>query len=272
MPPADASFDSAIFLVVGLPLLLAFASVLLSYLFTVRMSASWEIARKDDQATAGRQDAASDGQRKVRLGDRMGHTTWDFSKSWATNITVIGALLGTALNLEKTALIHSIFNLFFLLLAALAPFVYYVIGGQKEVISVSSSEYRPDASPGHESDVHLQRPSPSYQFHGYVAGFLIASTLTLWAVIGELITLYSFLGFIASQYSHQQFAIVLLFQIIVVCIIVGVVYFAVATIPRTLRQQFSQKAAGEYAAKRLKPSSAFSTEKVEPELPTWAPL
>ena len=280
MPPVDASFDSAVFLVVGLSLILAITSVLLSYLFTVRMSASWEIDRKDDPPPDDQQDAASDSQnarlsdsqRKVRLGDRMGHTSWDFSKSWATNITVIGALLGTALNLEKTALVHSMFNLFFLLLAALAPFVYYLIGGQNEVIPVSSSEYQRDAEPGHETDVRSKGQSPAYQFHGYVAGFLIACVLTLWGVIGELITLYSFLGFIASQYPRQQFAIVVLFQIIVVCIIIGIIYFGIFTIPRTLRQQFGQKTARVDAAKRLKASYAFPTKTVGPELPTWAPL
>ncbi|HEX5246926.1 MAG TPA: hypothetical protein VFW41_07320 [Gaiellaceae bacterium] len=109
------------------------------------------------------------------LMSRLGPADWSFSKSWASNITVVGALLGTILSagvLPDTTKVskatYAGLNLFFGVLILIAPLLYTAT--QNAV------------------DVHRRQPEKETQYQGYVLAFLVASAVTLWAVVGELVT------------------------------------------------------------------------------------
>jgi hypothetical protein len=118
------------------------------------------------------------GEPQTALLDRIGSPAWDFSKSWASNVTVVGALFSTALAIVAVPdLTHHInkggyalLNVLFTLLVVMAPFVFNVL--RKPIITAVAS---PDGS--------------NLQYQGFVVSFLVASGVTMWAVIGELVTL-----------------------------------------------------------------------------------
>jgi hypothetical protein len=112
-----------------------------------------------------------------RLGKRMGPVNWDFSESWASTFTVVGAFLGTVLGesgvvpetthyLPKAA--YGGLNLLFGLVALLATLFYTAVRSVKT----------PHGKTG------VKEP----QYQGFVWSFLVATALTLWAILGELET------------------------------------------------------------------------------------
>src|SRR6266568_1182292 len=67
------------------------------------------------------------------LAERMGPVTWDFSKSWASSFTIVGAILGSILSAKGVipdkpqflpAASYSALNLLFAVTVILAGFVY----------------------------------------------------------------------------------------------------------------------------------------------------
>jgi len=109
------------------------------------------------------------------LTNRLGPANWDFSKSWGSNLTVVGALLGTILAAgalpDTTSLSKQTYaglNLLFGVLILVAPLVYTAT---QTPVSVNRTKT-------------LKEP----QYQGYVVSFLIASAITLWATLGELAT------------------------------------------------------------------------------------
>lgn len=106
-----------------------------------------------------------------RWEDVIGTATWDFGRSWASNIAAAGAILGflvsgafypdRPVHLSKEN--YLAVNALALGLAALAPFVY----------QVSS---------------HLERAGAQLQNQGRVYGFLVASAFTVWSVLAQLWT------------------------------------------------------------------------------------
>jgi hypothetical protein len=98
---------------------------------------------------------------------------WSFQDSWATNVTVVGATLGTVLGAvtlpEVTRQIHKDtlirLNLFFALLLAFAPLVFHVIRS-------------PSRAAAREEGLW-----------GFNIGLLLAASVTIAAVLGELATL-----------------------------------------------------------------------------------
>ena len=112
-----------------------------------------------------------------RLSERMGPVNYDFSKSWASSITVVGALLGTVLSAKGVvptvtkflpAATYSALNLAFGILVVLAPFLYRSVSAP---VAVTTAQ------------------GPDTEYQGTVAGFLLATALTLWGVLGELTAL-----------------------------------------------------------------------------------
>lgn len=104
-------------------------------------------------------------------------TTWKFSESWATNITVVGATLTTLLasagllqalapNLSDGRIVA--LNLMFLALALFAPIVYLVFA-KRESAAVDGVT--------------------QYVVKGRKAGFLVAALVTSAAVLGQLAVL-----------------------------------------------------------------------------------
>lgn len=107
----------------------------------------------------------------LSLGWPMGSPAWDFSQSWASNITVGAAVLALAMTslmvpfVPKTAAFaqrYIALNVFFVLLGAAAPTVYNAL--RRGAAGVDNKVV----------------------FHGYVGVFLLAAVLTSWAAYGQL--------------------------------------------------------------------------------------
>ncbi len=120
--------------------------------------------------------------RACRLSDRMGPANWDFSESWASTFTLVGALLGTILAQADVVPEPTLFlsnaaygglNLLFAVITVLAPLLYNTVRGIQDP---------PDDTAGQEPK------EPQYQ--GFVWSFLLASAMTFWAVLGELGAMY----------------------------------------------------------------------------------
>jgi hypothetical protein len=157
----------------------------------------------------------------------MGPANWDFSKSWASNITVIGALLGTIISAgvlpAQTALPKATYaglNLFFGALILVAPFVYTAT--QKEV--------------PHDRQDGPQEPS----YEGRVCWFVAGSGLTLGSVLGELATIFLLFRDIQTGGSMPQAAIWFLAVVMAIaCVLAGLYGFR--SIRATLKNQSEQR-------------------------------
>lgn len=155
----------------------------------------------------------------------MGKQEWDFSGSWATSITTLGAFLGTVISAQvSTEMNHVGLNLFFGLLALLAPILYR-----------ATSQYAlPD---DHEEKL----PPPSSEPQGYVWSFFLTSLITLWAVFGELITIVIMLADLNTGSSEtilaQSVQIFLWFFLVIA--LLSVVIYALRTIPWTVEDQIT---------------------------------
>jgi hypothetical protein len=115
-------------------------------------------------------------RQRAQLLAKVGPPNWDFSKSWATNITVLGAVVATFLSSKVVpnpqllpAASYLMLAILFAAIAAIAPLVFR-----------ASSTKIGVTTPEGTSDI---------QFQGNVTGFLIAMGMTLWATLGQLATL-----------------------------------------------------------------------------------
>jgi hypothetical protein len=105
----------------------------------------------------------------------VGPPNWDFTKSWATNIAVLGAVFGTFFS---NAIVptprfvpspgYPLLSAVFAVLALISPVVFLALSRVKAV-------YKDQAW-----DV---------QYQGIAAGFLFATFITLWAALGQIITI-----------------------------------------------------------------------------------
>jgi hypothetical protein len=133
----------------------------------------------------------------VAWNGRLGSVRWDFGRSWATNITTVGAILGTVtaaglLPQTGRSLVPGEvagLSVFFGLLAVLSGFVYTVLS-------------RPV----------LDLDEPARQ--GWVLPFVIAAGMTIVAVVGELTTLVLLLVDGALAGSNVEIAVALLFLVV----------------------------------------------------------
>ncbi len=104
-----------------------------------------------------------------KLRNTMGLPSWDFSRSWASNITVVGSLVSLTvlasipvpkeIQIPRSA--YTILSLVFTLLAALAPLVY-------------------------NFSRKVSREGDKIIACGTVFMFVVAGTITLWAAVGQL--------------------------------------------------------------------------------------
>jgi hypothetical protein len=148
-----------------------------------------------------------------KLSDALGDATWDFQKSWASNLTVVGGILGAivssgALPEAKSATFAGL-SLFFAVLALVAPFVY-------------AATRRPVGTP------------PIYE--GRVWSYLLSSTFTLWATFGQLATSYVLFRELRTAASLPDFAPWLLLAVTAASAALLVVY-ATNSITWTLDEQ-----------------------------------
>ncbi len=133
---------------------------------------------------------------KSRLGYLLSAPNWDFSKSWASTFTVVGALLGTILSslvlpetperFSKATLAGM--NLVFGVAILLAPLIF--------ALSQTGRYVKKDAS------------TSELQPQGTVAGYLLAAALTLTGVLGQLATVFFLLDEIEAKGSLPDAALV----------------------------------------------------------------
>jgi hypothetical protein len=110
----------------------------------------------------------------VDLGSRLGTVDFDFSKSFASTITVVGAVLGTVLTAsvlpEEPELLskqqYTALNLVFGAMIVLAGVVY-----------AATERPKRDSTP---------EPDKTRKYEGFVWSFLLSTGLVMWAVLGEL--------------------------------------------------------------------------------------
>jgi hypothetical protein len=124
-----------------------------------------------------------DRELKLKPSERLGDATWSFSDSWASNLTAVGAIL-TAVLAETETLFSSdgttthlaspgqyvALSLVFGLLLLVAPFAYNATKVERKV---------------GQNEVQAQ---------GLVVAFLLASAITLWAVLGQLWLVFFLIG------------------------------------------------------------------------------
>ena len=133
----------------------------------------------------------------------LGSVKWDFSGSWATNLTTVGAILGTVTAAGVLPAEGQLFgaedmaglSVFFGVLAVLSGLVY----------TVASRMVVADGEPARQ---------------GYVRPFLVAAGITVAAVVGELTTLAVLLVDAAMQGSAVTIAVALLVLLAVAAFLV----------------------------------------------------
>lgn len=108
---------------------------------------------------------------------------WEFSKSWASNLTVVGAVLGTVLSAKvlpkRTVVVtpdgYTALSLLFGILVVIAPFLYTAFRKGK-------------------------RTPTGPEYEGRNGVFLVASAVTIWAVCGEIGTI----GLVLYEAQHGK--------------------------------------------------------------------
>ena len=144
-------------------------------------------------------------KKAIALSTRMGTAKWDFSSSWASNLTVVGALLTTTAAIsalpDQTELLsksgYAVLGLMFALLTGLAPLTYNVTrsrsaglarspGATVDVPAPAKTTTDADRRENPPAD-NEQPPPPQDLLQGTVGSFLVASLLTLTATVGQLL-------------------------------------------------------------------------------------
>lgn len=226
---------------------IVFSSLLISALL---VTFSWvRLKCQSNRITTASKVANDD----LRMRDEMGLPMWDYSKSWASNLTAAGAILGSALTVmvlpESTYIlsksIYLALSYLFLGLATLAPFIYNSI--RKPLVSQT-----PDAS------------GSTLTYHGYVILFLVSSMLTVWAVLGQLATVFIIFDEIYRS-SSLSFSAVRSMQAVIIFGCFAICYYCVISIEWTVLSQKLAKQTGD-----LRSNDIGGT--IQMPLPRWAIL
>lgn len=161
---------------------------------------------------------------KKDLNQSMGLPSWDFSRSWASNISVVGGLvtlsaLALIPNTVKTQQIprsaYPILFFVFPLLAALAPLVYNF---SRRVTRDSSTK------------------PPTILSQGKAYMFIVASVLTMWAAVGQL----AIQGLIIEELRIAEVlptSFAILIDIVFGFVVLGLLLYGGRTVVETVRAQ-----------------------------------
>ncbi len=203
--------------------------------------------------------------RKATLTGRIGPANWDFTKSWGSTLTAVGALLGTIIAAsvlpDKTVVPKTTYaglNLFFGALIVIAPFIYTATQ---------------TAAPFHRTKT-VKEP----QFQGYVWSFLLATALTLWAVLGELGSILAVFNEIRVGGTMPQVTLWILAVLLAISavLLLQMSWRRIGTIVEFQSDRKKQrKRQLELNPQRLAGLVAEDTPgetTVEPELPSWSLL
>jgi hypothetical protein len=153
---------------------------------------------------------------------RVGPPNWDYSKSWATNIAILDAVLGTFLSSKIVpnpkfvgAVSYLLLSAFFAVVVAVGPLVFRALSRESRVLTASGT--------------------PDIQYQGTVYGFLLAALLTLWAALGQLTTL----GWITAEVvaASSQYPVTLPMLAILAVAAIATLWFAWSTFGPLLQHQ-----------------------------------
>jgi len=194
------------------------------------------------------------------LSEHMGKGQWEFSKSWATNITILGSLFCAIIAQDTDeALKYAGLSVFFGVLVVISPLVY-------------NAASQPHTKHNATGDEEIQYLSPLW-------AFLVSAALTLWAVLGQLATVITLLTSVAVK-SSLSYSVTSLLLICMVLATVLVVIYGFKTIVWTVREQVSPEAK-QYRRKALYDSilknahtiaAKINIHELHPEHPTVAML
>jgi hypothetical protein len=219
-------------------------SLLVCFVFTVVRARKFGVhirLKKEAQAPAT----------QLTLRSRMGQGQWDFSQSFATNIAVIGSVLTLILNtsiISPTPILGSTgilpggtyagLGIFFGTLVTIAPLLY---NGTAERVMVTL--------PG-------QRDT-SAEYHGTVRGFLLATIVTQWGLLGSFVTVFLTLAELEHAGSLSLTPVILL-AITLLAALYGFARYSWVKIGGTLADQFDPATGGPPgpAAARATPDGA----------------
>jgi hypothetical protein len=204
------------------------------------------------------------------LGDRVGPASWDFSKSWASTLTVFGALVGTIVTsgvLPDTSTTpkstYAGLNVLFGALILIAPFVYTAT--QKA------------------AKVHLSKTVKEPQYQGFVWGFLLATAITVWAVMGELATTFAMFEAIRTGHSMPGVAVIVLAAVVIIAaaLLLLVTWRRVDTIigyqtdkpkQRHRARTLHPTLLADMAVTDAEAAAPPTKDLIEPALPSWSIL
>lgn len=172
----------------------------------------------------------------ISLLTRMGTSSWKFNESWASTLTAVGAILGLILAAEVipkqpqtfSTTTYVMLNLLFGAGIVAATLTYNAIRWPKNVDVFEK---------GHPVIVDGERVQTT-ENQGFVLVFLIASSMTLWALFGQLLTTWLLLDEITRPLSPfvETFARI----VIPLSAFLAAVY-GIASIPWTLINQTNRK-------------------------------
>jgi hypothetical protein len=190
----------------------------------------------------------------------MGTPTWDFSQSWAANLTVIGGALTALLSFTglpdqgqlMTRTAYLCLGVLFTAMLVLAPPLFNFL---RRPISV--------AIPDPENPLN----TTGLRFQGFVGGFLTATFVLLWGVFGQLITL----GILFAELEASDFisnnAMFLLESVLTLLVVALLVYAPVSSIATIKRQKKACDERDQWQEKTSKGEEANSPE--APMMPKW---
>ncbi len=188
--------------------------------------------------------------------DHLGPANWDFSASFGSSLTVFSSLLGTILSaslLPTSTLVpadtYAGLNLMFGVMIIAGPLIY-------------TATQQP--TPVHRAGSVVQEP----QYQGRVWGFLVATALTLWAVLGELVTVALVLNEIRRGGSLPA----ALFAIMIALLAIGAVSLLVVARQRIEATLEAQREAGSPERKQALRSHYLALALPEAEVPALADI
>lgn len=176
--------------------------------------------------------SAIGGPQKQGLAQPVGPVNFNFSKSFASTITLLGALLTTILankdlvpgtDPKLDAGSYAALSVFFGLLVVIAPVVYAALSKTVHA-KVTLTEGRAVYTAVSATD-QARNPDAQgdFQSQGYAGGFLLAALLTVWAAFGQLLTLLFFLTDTQQLQESVAFQVVL-FVILIPTVLAVIVY------------------------------------------------
>lgn len=193
------------------------------------------------------------------LSGKMGAANWDFTRSWASNVTVAGALLSAALSLtalpDQTRYLNKggypILNLLFTLLAGLAPLVYNAF---------RSGVWDATAPEGQQ-----------LQYQGTVKLFFVASGTTISAVTAQTMTLSLVICELRNAGMLSPIAGGAFF-VLLIAITMCVLAYAMKTMYWTVVSQILHSEAQTRSPSAERKIAEDYVVSVRAPLPDWSPL